>query len=91
MKITGTLHGELCTFITIYCPILLGMRNILDKGAQKIKTLILCAITFFQKSPCLWDNVENDGAARQATYTNIIRRIRSNTGYPKLQTHTQNL
>jgi len=50
---TGTLHEDLYTFMTICHPFLLGMSNILDKVAQNIKTLILCAITFFQKSPCL--------------------------------------
>jgi hypothetical protein len=90
-RITGTLHEDLCTVMTICRPILLGMRNILDKVAQNIKTLILCAINFFQKSQCLGDNVENYWTARQATYTNIIRRMRSDTGYPKLQTGTQNL
>jgi len=29
------------------------------KVVEKIKTHILCSVTFFQKSCFLWDNVEN--------------------------------
>jgi hypothetical protein len=44
---------------------------------EKIKTHILCSITFFfKKSYRLWDNVEKYGRARQATDDNIIRRTR---------------
>jgi hypothetical protein len=46
------------------------------KVVQKIKTHILCSITFSRKSYRLWDNVENYGRARQATDDNIIRRMR---------------
>jgi hypothetical protein len=47
------------------------------KVVEKVKTRILCSITFFfQKSFRLWDNVEQYGTARQATDDNIIRRMR---------------
>jgi hypothetical protein len=46
------------------------------KVVEKIKTHILCSITFFRKSCRLWDNVEKRGTARQATDDNIIRRMR---------------
>ena len=46
------------------------------KVVQKIKTHILCSITFSRKSCRLWDNVEKYGTARQATDDNIIRRMR---------------
>jgi hypothetical protein len=46
------------------------------KVVGKIKTHILCSITFFRKSCRLWDNVEKYGRARQATDDNIIRRMR---------------
>jgi hypothetical protein len=46
------------------------------KAVEKIKTYILCLITFFRKSCRLWDNVEKYGRARQATDDNIIRRMR---------------
>jgi hypothetical protein len=38
------------------------------KVVEKIKTHILCSIIFFRKSCRLWDNVENYGTARQATW-----------------------
>jgi acyl-CoA thioesterase FadM len=40
---------------------------------------------FFQKSLCLWDNVEKYGIASQATYVNIIRRMRSACWTTKVQ------
>jgi hypothetical protein len=46
------------------------------KVIEKIKTHILCSITFFRKSCRLWDNVEKYGRCRQATDGNIIRRMR---------------
>jgi len=46
------------------------------KVAEKIKICILRLITFFQKSCCLWDNVEKYGKARQATYDNIFWHVR---------------
>jgi hypothetical protein len=46
--------------------------NVVDK----IKTHILCSITFPRKSCRLWDNVEKYGTARQTTDDNIIRRMR---------------
>jgi hypothetical protein len=42
---------------------------------EKIKTHILCSVTFFRKSCRLWDNVEKHGRARQAI-DNRIRRMR---------------
>jgi hypothetical protein len=45
------------------------------KVVEKIKTHILCSITFFRKSCRLRDNVEKYGTARQATDDNIIRRM----------------
>jgi hypothetical protein len=46
------------------------------KVVEKIRTHILCSITFSLKSCRLWDNVEKYGTARQATDDNIIRRMR---------------
>jgi hypothetical protein len=44
---------------------------------EKIKTRILCSITFFFRKSCrVWNNVEKYGIARQATDDNIIRRMR---------------
>ena len=43
---------------------------------EKIKTHILCSITFFPKSCRLWDNVGKFYGRMQATGENIIRRVR---------------
>ena len=37
------------------------------KVVKKVKTHILCSITFFQKLCHLWDHVEKYDAVRQAT------------------------
>jgi len=41
------------------------------KVGEKIKTHILCSITLFRKSCCLWDNVENYCRAGQTTDENM--------------------
>jgi hypothetical protein len=38
------------------------------KVVDKIKTHVLCYVTFFRKSCRLWDNVEKYGTAGQATW-----------------------
>jgi hypothetical protein len=45
--------------------------------AEKIKTRILCSITFFRKSCRLSDNVGKLDIERQATYDNTIQRMRN--------------
>jgi hypothetical protein len=47
-------------------------RNLVDK----IKTHVLCSITFFRISCRLLDNVEKYGRATEATGDNTIRRMR---------------
>jgi hypothetical protein len=46
------------------------------KVVDKIKTHILCSVTFFRKSYRLWDNVEKYGGERGATNDVTIWRIR---------------
>ena len=41
----GTLHEDLCAFIVISCSVLLIMGNVTEV-TEKIKTHILCVITF---------------------------------------------
>jgi hypothetical protein len=43
---------------------------------NKIKTHILCSITYFRKSCRLWDNVKKYSRAGQATDYYILRRMR---------------
>ena len=66
-RTAGTLHENLCTFMIIFCQIVISMRMFQTTVVEKIKTHILCSVTFFWKSCCLWDNVEKYGRARQAT------------------------
>jgi hypothetical protein len=59
---------------------------------DKIKTHILCPVTFLQKSCRLQGNVEEYVKARQATDENTRQRLRFAcwiTG-AEIQTHTQN-
>jgi hypothetical protein len=57
-NITSSLYEDVFTFMTVSRWVLFRLRNILDKVVEKIKTHILCSVTFFRKSCCLWDNVE---------------------------------
>ena len=78
-----------CTFLIIFQSLLLRIKNVSDKIVQKIETHILCSITFFQRLCCLWDNVENYCRIGQATYGDIIRRMRIACWIPKAtNTHT---
>ena len=65
------------------------------KVVKKIKTHILCSITFFRKSRRLWDNVEKYGGARGATNYVTIWRIRVACWISKVtcskRTHTPTL
>jgi hypothetical protein len=61
-----TLHEDVSIFMTISCWTLLRLRNILDEYLEKIKTHILCSITFFRKSYRFRDKVEMGGGAREA-------------------------
>jgi len=66
----GTLHEDLCTFLIISRRILVRMRNVSDRICIE-KKHILCSVNFFQKSYCLWDNVEKYCRAGQATDYNF--------------------
>jgi hypothetical protein len=51
--------------------IILGIRNFSDKVLEKIRTHILCSITFYQKPCRLRDNVKNYGTASDVTDDNM--------------------
>ena len=72
---TGTLHEDVFTFVTISHRIVLRMRYVL-KEAEKFKIHILCSIILFPKICRLWDNVEKTGWVREATNYSTIRRMR---------------
>jgi hypothetical protein len=62
------------------------MRNILDKFVVKIRTHIM--FDFFQKSCCLWDNVEECGEVRKVTKDDTLWRMRVACGISKVCSHT---
>ena len=61
------------------------------KVVEKIKTHILCSVTFCRKSCRLWDNVEKYDRARQVADDNIMGRMRIACWITKAATHTQNM
>jgi hypothetical protein len=76
IKITGTLHGDVLTFMTISRWILRRISNVSDKTCTENPiTHILCSIPSFWKSRCLWDHVEKCCTTRQATRNTITRSI----------------
>ena len=77
-RLTGTLPEDLHTFMIISGSILLRMRNVLDKVAEKIKIHVSFMFNkFFSRKSCsLRANVAKYGAAGQATDDCIIRRMR---------------
>jgi hypothetical protein len=68
---TGTLHEDLCTSMTISRTVLLKMRNISQKRYSVNKNTSH-AQQLFEKTV---ENVEKYGSAGQATDGNIIRRM----------------
>jgi hypothetical protein len=75
-RITDTLHEDLSTFMIISRSIFLRTRNVSKKVVEKIKTHILCSVSFSRKWCLLCDNVENYSTARQVTDDNIILFMR---------------
>jgi hypothetical protein len=62
-----TLHDDQHTFLIISRSIRFSMRKFSEKKLEeKIKTHILCSVTFLRKSLRLLDNAEIYGTARQA-------------------------
>jgi hypothetical protein len=71
-KIQGSLKSDKNSGYFTWRPIqsgslLLRMRMFQTKVVERIKTHILCSITFFRKSCRLWDNVEKCCRTGQAT------------------------
>jgi len=50
---SGNLHEDQYVFLIVSHLVLLGMRNVSDKFVEKIKTHILCSITFFFEKPAV--------------------------------------
>ena len=75
-RITGTLHEYQYTIMIISRSIHLRIRGVSDKFVVKIKTHILCSISFFFRKSChLWYNVEKYCRAGQATADNLAHAL----------------
>ena len=68
------LHEDQCAFMITFRWILLIVRNVSEKVVWKIKTHILCSVTFSRKSCRLQDNVEKLCRRGQATVDRIRRK-----------------
>jgi len=70
---TGILHEDQYTLLIISRSVLLRMRNISVRFAEKIKTHILCSVTFifFENLGVCGGNVESYCAAGHATDGNM--------------------
>jgi hypothetical protein len=74
---TGNLREDECTFLTVLAELFLEWAEFRTIAVEKIKTYILCSVTFFSRKSCrLWDKVEKYGGAREAADDSIIRRMR---------------
>jgi hypothetical protein len=69
----AALREDLCTFLSDLAQFFLEWEMFQTKFVEKIKTHILCSVTFFPplKSCRLWDNVEKYCRAGQATDGNM--------------------
>ena len=77
IRVTGTVHEDVFTFVIISRWILLWMRNVLDKSCRENEnTYFMFNNRFFRKSCRLWDNVEKYGGDWGATNDVTIWRIR---------------
>jgi hypothetical protein len=72
MRITGTLHEDIFTFMAVSCWILLRMITISDTDQNPY----FMFGNFSRKWHRLWDNVEKYGATREATNDVTTWRIR---------------
>jgi len=68
----GTLHEDVCTFMTVSCLILVRMRIVSDESCRENQYLHFVFNNFFQILSHLWDNVEKCGRCRQATYGDAV-------------------
>jgi len=83
---TGTLREDQCTFMITSRLILHGMQIVLDKIIQKVKTHILCSMTFFFNRAVYEiigkNNVEPDKPHGACAWHSV---------YLRLKTHAQNM
>jgi hypothetical protein len=83
----GTLHDDVFTLWQYLAKFFLEWETFQTKFVEKIKTHILCSVTFFRKSCRLWDNIEKCGGARQAAATRRMRVARWISKDTRVQVH----
>jgi hypothetical protein len=71
---TGTLHGDLRTFM-ITSRWILSEWEMFQTSVEKMKTYLVFSKFYFRRSCHLWDNEENCCRTGQATDDNIIWRM----------------
>jgi hypothetical protein len=91
-----TLREYLCTFMIISRSIFFWggegeWESLQAKVVEEMKTHFSCSITFFRKSCCVWDNVENMVHPYRPQMTILYGARALHPGYPRLQTHIQNM
>ena len=67
IRIAGTLHEDLCTFMIVPCGIIPRIRNVSDKSCRNSQNTHFMSNNLFWKLCCLWDNMEKCCKARQVT------------------------
>jgi len=72
-RITGTLHEELCTFMTVSCSVLLRMRNVSDKSCRENQNTHFVFNNFFLPEnraviAIMWKNVVERGRPQRAIW-----------------------
>ena len=88
-RITGTLLKDQYPFSIIPHSGLLKNGNFLDKIVEKIKTHILCSVTFFFNRDAyeiMWKNIVERGRLKMTIWGYALH-----AGYLRLQTHTRNM
>jgi len=59
-KLSATSHEDLCTFMKISRSIFPSIRHISDKSADKMKTQILCSMSFFFEKRTLYETMRKN-------------------------------
>jgi len=76
---TGTLHEDRYIFLIMSRSFLPRMRNVSENVVEKIKTHILCSVTFFEYRviyEIMWKNIVEPDSSRMTIWRmHISRRI----------------
>ena len=88
-----TLHEDVFTFMIIYRPILLRMRNVSNKSCRENQNTHFMSNNFFRKLCRLRDNVEKCGGTREAAECQYGGALRAGLVKPharaRAPTHTK--